>query len=92
MTTKKDEKLAKYFADTFKEAIQPSLDNLQNKVDGIADDVVVLKEDVGEIKEDVFKIEKRLEKIDDRLDRQEKVQDDLQEKVEVLEIHAPALA
>ena len=85
MATKKDEKLAKFFADSFKEVILPSLDKLQDSVDGI-------KTDVGEIKEDVFKIEKRLEKIDDRLDRQGKVQDDLQERVEVLETHAPAIA
>ncbi len=65
--------------------ILPSLDKLQDSVDGI-------KTDVGEIKEGVFKIEKRLEKIDDRLDRQGKVQDDLQERVEVLETHAPAIA
>lgn len=92
MVTKKDEKMAKYFADTFKDVIQPSLDNLQDKVDTIAGNVEVLKEDVGALKEDVHKIERHLEKIDDRLDRQGKTQDDLQERAEVLEIHAPAVA
>ncbi len=92
MVTIKDEKLAKFFADSFKEVVLPSLDKLQDKVDTIAEDVEVLKEDVGVLKEDVHKIERHLEKIDDRLDRQGKVQDDLQERVEVLETHAPALA
>ena len=43
-------------------------------------------------KTDLFRVEERLEKIDNRLERQGKVQDDLQERVEVLETHAPAIA
>lgn len=84
MITKKDEKLAKFFADTFKEAIQPSLDNLQDTVDEMKENMAT--------KNDFYKVEERLEKIDNRLERQGKVQDDLQERVEVLETHAPAIA
>lgn len=77
MATKRDEKLAKFFADSFKEVVLPSLDKLQDTVD--------------EVKESTVRIESRVEKIDDRLDRQGKVQDDLQERVEVLESHAPVI-
>lgn len=92
MATKKDEKLAKFFADTFKEVLQPSLDKLQDTVETTQEDIVTIKEDLSEVKEDIYQIKTKLEKIDDRLDRQGKVQDDLQERVEVLETHAPAIA
>ncbi len=91
MATKKDEKLAKFFADSFKEVVLPSLDKLQDKVDNIGTDVAEMKENMA-TKTDLFKIEEKLEKIDNRLDRQGKVQDDLQERFEVLETHAPAIA
>lgn len=84
MVTKKDEKLARYFTDTFKEVVLPSLDKLQDTVDEVKENMAT--------KDDLYKIEVRLEKIDNRLERQGKVQDDLQERVEVLESHAPAIA
>ena len=91
MATKKDEKLAKFFANSFKEVVLPSLDKLQDKVDNIETDVAEMKENMA-TKTDLFRVEERLEKIDNRLERQSKVQDDLQERVEVLETHAPAIA
>ena len=84
MVTKKDEKFAKVFAETFKEVVLPSLDKLQDTVDEMKENMAT--------KNDLYKVEERLEKIDNRLERQGKVQDDLQERAEVLETHAPAIA
>lgn len=92
MATKKDEKLAKFFAGAFKEVVQPGVDKLQENVDTMTRDIVTIKEDLSEAKDDIYQIKTKLEKIDDRLDRQGKVQDDLQERVEILETHAPAIA
>jgi len=91
MVIKKDEKLAKFFADSFKEVVLPSLDKLQDKVDNVITDVAEMRENMA-TKTDLYRVEEKLEKIDDRLERQGKVQDDLQERVEVLETHAPAIA
>jgi len=90
MVIKKDEKLAKFFADSFKEVVLPSLDKLQDKVDNVITDVAEMRENMA-TKTDLYRVEEKLEKIDDRLERQGKVQDDLQERVEVLEIHAPVI-
>jgi len=91
MVIKKDEKLAKFFADSFKEVVLPSLDKLQDKVDNVITDVAEMRENMA-TKTDLYRVEEKLEKIDDRLERQGKVQDDLQERVEVLETHAPVMA
>ncbi|PIP57765.1 hypothetical protein COX03_01340 [Candidatus Woesebacteria bacterium CG22_combo_CG10-13_8_21_14_all_39_10] len=91
MVIKKDEKLAKFFADSFKEVVLPSLDKLQDKVDNVITDVAEMRENMA-TKTDLYRVEEKLEKIDDRLERQGKVQDDLQERVEVLETHAPVIA
>jgi len=78
-----EEKLANFFAESFKEVVLPGLERLQETADDMKEKMAT--------QDDIYRLERRIEKIDDRLDRQGKSQENIQKRVLNLESHSPAL-
>jgi len=77
----KDNGLAKFFANAFREVVLPHLEDLANRLKGV-------ENRLGKVENRLGKVEDRLFKVEDRLDRHGTLFDYHEKRISKLETHS----